>query len=73
MDAGVEWEEGWVCREMLINIQSTKWSVMITLPQWRAKQAEATEGLASVASFVVPAFQINPVNNWMHFLRLEIE
>lgn len=31
--------------------------------QWKAKQSVATEGLASVASFVVPACQINPVNN----------
>lgn len=41
--------------------------------QGKAKQSVATEGLASIASFVVPAFQINPVNNWMHFLSLEIE
>lgn len=31
--------------------------------QGKAKQSVATEGLASIASFVVPAFQINPVNN----------
>lgn len=51
------------CREMLINIQTTKWSVMITLVWCNTKQSLATEGLASVASFVVPVFQINSVNN----------
>lgn len=34
-----------------------------TPAQGKAKQSVATEGLASIASFVVPAFQINPVNN----------
>lgn len=61
-----------MCRETLINIQTTKWSVMITLVQRDAEQSLATEGLASVASFVVPVFQVDSVNNWMR-LSLKME
>lgn len=36
---------------------------MITAAECHTQQLLATEGLASVASFVVPVFQINPVDN----------